>query len=78
MNVKELFGREVLDANAKMIGKVIDMGFDVDRGVITHIVVRGGPVREYDVRFDNIARIGDRIILNVGEDELKRKSVIRM
>jgi sporulation protein YlmC with PRC-barrel domain len=78
MNAKELFDREVLDADAKTIGKVIDIGFDIQQGVITHIVVRGGLVKEYDVGFDAIARIGDRIILKIAEDELKRKTVIRM
>jgi sporulation protein YlmC with PRC-barrel domain len=78
MNVKELFGKEVLDVNAKMIGKVIDMDFDTNQGIITHIVVKAGAIQQYDVRFDNIAKIGDRIILNIGEGELKRKTVIRM
>jgi sporulation protein YlmC with PRC-barrel domain len=33
MNVKKLLGREVLDANARMIGKVCDIEFDIDQGL---------------------------------------------
>jgi sporulation protein YlmC with PRC-barrel domain len=78
MNVKELVGREVLDANAETIGRVSDIEFDVDQGVISNIVVKAGMIRRYDVKFDNIAKIGDKIVLRVSEEELKRRSVIMM
>jgi len=78
MNVKELLGRQVLDANARIIGRVSDIEFDVDRGSISNIVVKAGMIRRYDVKFDNIARIGDKIVLRVSEEELKRRSVIMM
>jgi len=78
MNARELFGKEVLDANARLIGKVIDMDFDTDRGVITHIIVKAGTIQQYDVSFDSIAKIGDRLILKIAEGELKRRTVIRM
>ena len=42
MNTKELFGKEVLDANANRVGKVADIDFDMRQGVINHIVVRQG------------------------------------
>jgi len=78
MNVKELLGREVLDANAEMIGKVCDIEFDINQGVISNVVVKAGMIRKYDVKFDNIAKIGDKIVLRVSEEELKRKSVVMM
>jgi len=78
MNVKELLGREVLDANAQIIGRVSDIEFDIDQGFISNVVVKAGMIRKYDVKFDNIAKIGDKIVLRVSEDELKRKSVVMM
>jgi len=78
MNTKQLFGREVLDVNAKLIGKVIDMEFDKRQGVIDHLVVKAGIVKHYEVSFDKISAIGEKIILNVDEDQLKRKNVILM
>jgi sporulation protein YlmC with PRC-barrel domain len=52
MNTKELFGKEVLDVNAHRIGKVNDLDFDMQRGVINHIVVKAGLVKKYDITLD--------------------------
>jgi len=78
MNVKELLGREVLDANAAIIGRVSDIEFDIEQGFISNIVVKAGMIRKYDVKFDNIAKIGDKVVLRVSEEDLKRKSVVMM
>ncbi len=78
MNVKELLGREVLDANAEIIGKVSDIEFDVNQGVISNVVVKAGMIRKYDVTFDKIEKIGDKIVLRVSEEELKRKTVVML
>jgi len=74
MNTKELMGKEILDVNAKKIGKVNDMDFDMERGVINYIVVKAGFTKKYDITLDKIDKIGDRIILNIGEAELGKKS----
>ena len=61
-----------------MIGKVCDIEFDINQGVISNVVVKAGMIRKYDVKFDNIAKIGDKIVLRVSEEELKRKTVVMM
>jgi sporulation protein YlmC with PRC-barrel domain len=78
MNTRQLFGREVLDVNAKLIGKVWDIEFDKRQGVIDYLIVKAGIVKQYEVSFEKIAAIGEKIILNIDEDQLKRKSVILM
>lgn len=78
MNTRQLFGREVLDANARLIGKVMDIEFDKRQGVIDHLIVKAGVVKHYEVTFDKISAIGEKIILKVDEDQLKRKNVILM
>ena len=65
MNTKELFGKEVLDMNAYKIGKVSDMDFDLQQGVINNIVVKAGLTKKYNISLDKIARIGDKIILKI-------------
>ena len=72
MNPRELFGREVLDVNARGVGKVVDMDFDMHQGVINNIVVKAGALKKYVVTFDKIAKTGDKIILNVSQDTLER------
>ena len=78
MNTRQLFGKEVLDVNAKLIGKVMDLEFDKQQGVIDHLVVKAGVVKHYEITFEKISAIGEKIILKVDEDQLKRKNVILM
>ena len=78
MNTRQLFGREVLDVNARLIGKVMDIEFDKRQGVIDHLIVKAGVVKHYEVTFEKIFAIGEKIILKVDEDQLKRKNVILM
>jgi len=74
MNAKELLGKEILDVNAKRVGKVSDIGLDMQQGVINHIVVKAGLIKKYHVSLDKIDKIGDEVILKVGEDELGKES----
>ena len=74
MNTKELFGKEVLDANANRVGKVADIDFDLSAGTVSHIVVKAGLTKKRLVSLDRIEKIGDKIILGLSEDELERKA----
>jgi sporulation protein YlmC with PRC-barrel domain len=74
MNTKELFSKEVLDVSANRIGKVVDMDFDMQQGVINYIIVKAGLTKKYYISLDKIDKIGDKIILKIGEDELGKKS----
>mgnify|MGYP001045790874 CR=1 FL=1 len=74
MNTKELFSKEVLDVDANKVGKVVDMDFDLQQGIINHIVVRAGLIKKYHISLDKIDKIGDKIILNIAEDEITSPS----
>ena len=74
MNTKELFGKEVLDANANSIGKVADIDFDIRQGALNHIVVKAGLKRIYVISLDKIEKIGDKVILAIRQGELEKKS----
>ena len=73
MNTKELFGKEVLDANAYKVGKVSDMNFDLKQGIIESIVVKAGLTKKHEIPLDRIDKMGDRVILNVAVSELGKK-----
>ena len=73
MNTHELFGKEVLDASANKIGKVVDLDFDTQKGMIDHIIVKAGLTKRYAVSLDKIDKIGDIIVLKIGKDELYRE-----
>ncbi len=71
MNVKKLLGKEILDANAKRMGKVSDIDVDMQQGVVHYIVVKAGLTKKYHISTDKIDKIGDKVILKVREDELR-------
>jgi sporulation protein YlmC with PRC-barrel domain len=70
MKAKELLGKEVLDANARKIGKVVDFDIDIMEGVVNHIEIKAGFSKGHIVNLDKISVVGDRIILKVKENEL--------
>ena len=74
MNTKELFSKRVLDVNANKIGKVTDMDFNIQKGLINSIVVKAGLTKKYHIGLDKIGKIGDDIMLKISKDELGRKS----
>jgi sporulation protein YlmC with PRC-barrel domain len=74
MNTKELLGKRVLDVNANKIGKVADMDFNMQEGVINSIVVKAGLTSKFHVSLDKIGKIGDEIMLRISKDELGKRS----
>ena len=76
MRIKdELFGKEVLDADVQIAGKVIDVVFDTDSFEITELVIKGSGLSEQIkasedlVPMELVKVIGDKILLK-GEDDI--------
>ena len=76
MRVKdELFGKEVLDAEVQIVGKVADVVFDKDTFEITDLVIKKTGFSEQIKASENIVPmelvkvIGDKILLK-GEDDI--------
>ena len=72
---EELFGKEVLDADIQIVGKVHDVIFDKDSFEITDLVIKGTGLSEQFKSSENVVPmelvkvIGDKILLK-GEDDL--------
>ena len=76
MRIKdELFGKEVLDADIQIVGKVSDVIFDKDTFEVTDLVLKKTGFSEQIkasedvVPFELIKVIGDKILLK-GEDDI--------
>jgi sporulation protein YlmC with PRC-barrel domain len=76
MRIKdELFGKEVLDADIQIVGKVSDVVFDTDTFEITDLVLKKTGISEQIKSSENMVPmelvkvIGDKILLK-GEDDL--------
>ena len=71
----ELFGKEVLDADIQIVGKVSDVILDTDSYEITDLVLKKTGFSEQIKASENLVPmelvkvIGDKIILK-GEDDL--------
>jgi sporulation protein YlmC with PRC-barrel domain len=76
MRIKdELFGKEVLDADIQIVGKVHDVVLDKDTFEITDLVLKKTGISEQIKASENMVPmelvkvIGDKILLK-GEDDL--------
>ena len=76
MRIKdELFGKEVLDAEVQIVGKVTDVVFDKDTFEITDFVIKKTGFSEQLKASENLVPmeivkvIGDKILLK-GEDDI--------
>lgn len=75
---KELIGKEVLNKDILLLGKVVDVEFDIGDYTIESLIVSKGGIQETlnisksedVVPMDMISKIGDKIILKdtFGED----------
>ena len=74
MNTNELFGKEVLDRNANIVGKVSDIDFDLKQGVIYHIIVKSGLIKKHVISLDKIEKLGDKLTLRITAGEFAKKS----
>ncbi len=75
MRIKdELFGKEVLDAEIQIVGRVTDVIFDKDSFEVTDLVIKKSGFSEQIKASENIVpmelvkAIGDKILLKGEED----------
>ena len=70
MKAKELIGKEVLDSEARRVGKVVDLDLDMAEARLKNIEVKAGLMKGFIIGLDKINLVGDKIILNVKGNEL--------
>lgn len=75
MQVSDFLGKKVLDKNAMEIGKVSDVDLMPKEGVINGITISTGELwirnKSFEVKPENIAQIGDYVVLNLQESEIE-------
>lgn len=76
MQVSDFLGKKVLDKNAMEIGKVSDVDLMPKEGVINSITISTGELwirnKSFEVKPENIAQIGDYVVLNLEELEIEK------
>jgi sporulation protein YlmC with PRC-barrel domain len=72
MKAKELLGKEVVDADAKVVGKVVDIDLDIGKATILDISVKTGLTKKISISPRDIDKIGDKVLLKVAKDKMKK------
>jgi sporulation protein YlmC with PRC-barrel domain len=71
MKAKELFGKEVIDVNARVVGKITDMEIDIGKGSIRCILVKSGFTKKVSIAPGDIDKIGDKVVLKVAKEKIR-------
>ncbi|MGA9049076.1 MAG: PRC-barrel domain-containing protein [Dehalococcoidia bacterium] len=72
MRSRELIGKEVIDANAKIIGPVRDVELDLKKWTVTALIVRAGFIKKLTILTTDIDKIGDKVMLKVAVDKIQK------
>ncbi len=72
MNASEIIGKEVFDKDVRRIGKLADIGLDIEKGTVDYFVIKMGLTKKAQITHSEIARAGDKIILNITKEELEK------
>jgi sporulation protein YlmC with PRC-barrel domain len=71
MKARELFGKEVIDVNAKVVGKIKDMEIDISKASIQCILVKSGLTKKVSIKPGDVEKIGDKVVLKIARDKIK-------
>ena len=72
MRAKELIGKEVIDAGAKIVGNVKDLKLDTKKWEVTGIIVKTGFITKLVILTGDIDKVGDKIVLKVTTDKIQK------
>jgi len=72
MKAKELFGKEVIDVNAKVVGKIVDMELNIGKATVLGIVVKSGLTKKMSIPLGDIDKIGDKVVLKVAKEKIRK------
>ena len=72
MKAKELFGKEVIDVDARVVGKIVDMEIDVGNAAIRAILVKSGFTKRLSFLPEDVDKIGDKVVLKIAKDKTRK------
>ena len=72
MKARDLFGKEVVDVDAKVVGKVADVDLDIGKAKLVGILVKTGLTKKMSISPTAIDRIGDKVLLKITKDNVHK------
>lgn len=70
MKIKDFLGKKVFDSEAKTIGKVTDVEFDVETFTMKSIEVGQGIVKKVTIGIEKISKVGDSVFLSIPQEKI--------
>ena len=74
MKAREIIGKEVMDAEARIIGPVLGLEIDITKWTVTGIIVKSGFMKKVTIPAGNIDKVGDKVVLKVAFDKIQKIS----
>jgi sporulation protein YlmC with PRC-barrel domain len=74
MLVKKIIGKEVIGSHGDKIGKISDFDIDVVSARVNFAVISVGFGTKYKIKLDDIVTVGDKVIIRLNEEDLKKSS----
>ena len=84
MKIREFLGSTVLDKNANIVGKVEDVDFETESGLIEEIILTLQKnifsKDELQISFDDVETIGEYILLNkeINTDQVEESETVEV
>ena len=72
MRTSELLKKLVLDKNGNNVGKVVDIDINLLQWSVSQITVKTGMMKTMPIGIDTIDKVGDKVILKITRDELRK------
>ena len=74
MKSREIIGKEVIDAEARIIGPVQDIEIDLTKWTVSGLIVKRGFMRKVTISAGNIDKVGDKVVLKVAFEKIQKIS----
>jgi sporulation protein YlmC with PRC-barrel domain len=72
MKVRDLIGRQVIDADARVVGRIVDVDLDMNSASVRSLIMKSSWTKRYQVSPQEIEKIGDKIILKITKDKMQK------
>ena len=72
MKTKDLIGRQVIDAEARVAGRIVDVELDISSASIVALIVKSGWTKRHKIPPQEIEKVGDKIILKIAKDKINK------
>jgi sporulation protein YlmC with PRC-barrel domain len=72
MRSREIIGKEVIDAGARIVGRVKDVDIDPVKWNVAGVIVATGFMRTRTLLTGDIDKVGDKVVLKVTSDKLRK------